>query len=374
MKLHEYLAKDLFESKGVPVPRRHLVKTADEARIAAQALGGPVVLKAQVLIAGRGKAGGILSALTPEEAHRKAEKLLNFRIKGIPVTSILVEERIEISKELYLALTIDRSERKPVLIASGEGGVDLEELAQSKPEAIVKKHLEPLLGLRAFEARQVSKAIGLSGDIASNFVTMALKFYALFEELDCDLLESNPLALTADQKLVAADARITLDDNASYRHPQYRRSVEELTPLEGLASQKGFSFVELDGDIGVIGNGAGLVMATLDMVSHYGGKPANFLDVGGGARAEEVKQAMELVLGHPRVRAVLVNILGGITRCDEVAQGMVDALREAKAKIPLVVRLVGTNEAEGRHILSTAGISYLDSMEQAARAAIATLK
>jgi succinyl-CoA synthetase beta subunit len=274
------------------------------------------------------------------------------------------------AKELYIGFTVDRAKRRVVLIASSEGGVDLEELAQTSPGKIFRQEVNPILGLHPYQAREAADAIGLKGKTASDFVSIAQKIFGIFETVDADLAESNPLAVRSDGSLVALDARLTLDDNALYRHPEYKQVDEELTPIERAAQSAGLAFVQLDGDIGIIGNGAGLVMGTLDVVAYFGGKPANFLDMGGGSNAESVYTAVKLCLQQKNLRAVFVNILGGITKCDEVANGLVKALRESEVRIPFTVRMVGTNEEEGRRILSENGIAFLDSMETAAQAVV----
>ncbi|HZW57451.1 MAG TPA: ADP-forming succinate--CoA ligase subunit beta [Nitrososphaerales archaeon] len=370
MKIHEYQARELFEKQAIPVPRGSLCKTPEEARAAASTIGKPVVVKSQILVAGRGKAGGIKLVQNPEEAYSVAKSLLGAKIKGIIVNSVLVVEAVKAEKELYLGFTVDRAKRCVSLIASAEGGMDLEELAKTKPDKIYTTQIDPILGLHSFEAREAAEAIGLTGKTASQFSSICEKVYSIFNSVDADLTESNPLAVMGDGSLIALDARITLDDNSLYRHPEYSVADEELSPLEREASESGFAFVQLDGDIGIIGNGAGLVMATLDVVAHFGGRPANFLDMGGGSNAEIVYRAVKLCLEQKNLKAVFVNILGGITKCDDVASGLVRALNGSKIKVPFTVRMVGTNEEEGRRILSGAGIAYLDSMETAAQAVV----
>jgi succinyl-CoA synthetase beta subunit len=370
LKIHEYQARELFERAGIPVPRGELCRTPEEVRIAASNIGRPVAVKSQILVAGRGKAGGIKLASTPEEAYEVARELLGSVIKGIKVNSVLLVEAVKSQKELYLGFTVDRARRKVALITSAEGGVDLEELARSKPEKIFRREIDPLLGLHAFEARDAASSIGLAGKTAGEFVGICQKAFSIFEKVDADLLESNPLAIASESgNLIALDSRITLDDNAKFRHPEYEQLDEEQTPLEREAAAAGLAFVQLEGNIGIIGNGAGLVMATLDVVAHFGGKPANFLDMGGGSRADDVYKAVKICLEQQNLRSVFLNVLGGITKCDEVAQGLVSALKDSKNKVPFVVRMVGTNEEEGRHILAENGISYLDSMELAAEEA-----
>jgi succinyl-CoA synthetase beta subunit len=367
LKIHEYQARELFEKEGIPVPNGALCKTAEEARKAAESIGKPVVIKSQILVAGRGKAGGIKPAGSPSEAFAISQELLGSIIKGIKVTSVLVVEQVKAEKELYLGFTVDRARRRIALITSSEGGIDLEELARTKPDKIFRREIDPIIGLHSFEARDAAISIGLRGKTANEFTTICQKVFSIFMRVDADLCESNPLAIdSSTDSLVALDARITLDDNAIFRHPDYRQVDEELSPLEREAQLAGLAFVQLDGDIGIIGNGAGLVMATLDVVAHFGGRPANFLDMGGGSRADEVYKAVKICLEQKNLNAVFLNVLGGITKCDEVALGLVRALKESSSKVPFVVRMVGTNEEEGRKILEENQISFLDSMETAA--------
>ncbi|MFQ5712264.1 MAG: ADP-forming succinate--CoA ligase subunit beta [Candidatus Geothermarchaeales archaeon] len=378
MKLYEYESKRIFTQHKIPIPQGEVASTPQEARGIAEEIGGPVVVKSQVLVAGRGKAGGIRSADTPEEAEAIAKELLGYSIKGFRVDRVLVEERASIARELYLSITLDRSQRRLTFLASREGGVDVEELALGSPESIIKLAVNPYLGLRNFEARYLSKALGFLGAEASAVDSTAKAFYNIAAEWDCELVESNPFALTTDGRFVALDARMIVDDNALFRHPNLMERMKEerrgMTELEVKAAEAGFSYVELDGDIGVVGNGAGLTMASMDAVSLYGGKPACFLDLGGGARAERVAKAVEIQLSHPKVKAILVNILGGITRCDEVAKGIVEALRAFGEPKPIVVRMIGTREDEGRKILLENGLSYLESMDEAAKEVVEAIR
>lgn len=368
MKIHEYQARELFQAEGIPVPKGALCRTPEEVQRAAESIGKPVVVKSQILVAGRGKAGGIKLAQDPSEAFRISQQLLGSMIKGIKVNSVLVVEAIKPQQELYLGFTVDRAKRRIALITSAEGGIDLEELARTKPEKIYRREIDPIIGLHAFEARDAALSIGLKGKTANEFTTICRQIFSIFKRVDADLCESNPLALDSSSGLLTAlDARITLDDNAIFRHPEYKQVDEELSPLEREAQSAGLAFVQLEGDIGIIGNGAGLVMATLDVVAHFGGKPANFLDMGGGSRADEVYKAVKICLEQKNLHAVFLNVLGGITKCDEVALGLVRALEESDSKVPFVVRMVGTNEEEGRKILTENHISYLDSMETAAQ-------
>lgn len=370
MKIHEYQARQLFEERHIPIPRGSLCKTADDVRTAASNIGRPVVVKAQILVAGRGKAGGVKLASTAQEAYEVAKEMIGSTIKGIKVDSVLVVEAETPKSELYIGFTIDRSKRRVTLIASSDGGVDLEELAKTSPEKILRKEIDPMIGLHDYQARNAAEEIGLKGRTANEFASICKKIFEIFQTVDADLAESNPLAVRSDGSLVALDARITLDDNALFRHSEYEEAEEEMSEIEREARESGLAYVQLDGDIGIIGNGAGLVMGTLDVVAHYGGRPANFLDMGGGSSADVVYDAFRVCLKQSNLKAAFVNILGGITKCDDVANGLVKALKESPAKIPIVVRMVGTNEEEGRRILAENGIAFLDSMETAAQSVV----
>ena len=369
MKLFEFEAKEILKSRGAPVPRSVLIEKGSnvEEILRRSGLKPPLVVKSQVLVAGRGKAGGIRRVDSLEEAVATVMELFEKPIKGLKPNYILVEEAIEHSQELYVAIIIDRNERKPLVLASSQGGVDIEEIARKSPESIVRKHVNPWVGLRSYEARWVGKKIGLSGGVLSSFASFLSTMYRVFEELDADLVESNPLAVT-DQGVIPLDARIIVDDNSLYRHPELasrREDSSEYTYWERKAREAGLAFVELDGDIGIIGNGAGLTMATMDLVHAFGGRPANFLDIGGGASADVMRRAVELLLEFPKAKKIFINIFGGITRCDEVARGIVEAVKGLGGpKKPIVVRLSGTNEEEGRKILSEAGFqAFTDPVE-----------
>ncbi len=372
MKLHEYQSKQLFARYGIPIPQGEVASTPAEARAIAQKLGKAVVVKAQVLVGGRGKAGGIRLAHNPDEAEKVASDILAMEIKGIPVRKVLVDEALEISRELYLGVVIDRTQGKPVMMASSEGGVDIEEVARRSPEKIIKITVDPFLGLRPYQARELALGIGLDRAFLNAFTSIAIGLYRCFTENDASLAEINPLALTRDGRLLAADAKVIIDDNALFRHPDLAamRPLEEDTPSEREARAHGISYVQLDGDIGCMVNGAGLAMATMDTIKLYGGNPANFLDIGGGARAEQVAAGLKIILSDPKVKAVLINIFGGITRCDEVARGILEAIKEVEVKVPIVVRLVGTNEEEGRRLLAEANLITAVSMSEAAEKAV----
>lgn len=372
MKFYEYEAKQVFSSYGIPIPRGGVASSPSEAREIASSIGKPVVLKVQVLVGGRGKAGGIKFASSPDEAEKIASELLGSTFKGFRVNKILVEEKLSIKSEFYLGITIDRAARRFVAIASSEGGVDIEEVARTHPHLIAKEHIDPLIGFHTFMARNMLKRLGLEHSLINPMASCLRKLYDILVDYDAELIEINPLVLTSDGKLIAVDARLNIDQDALFRHKELmdKISLRDLTPMEIEAKRAGLSYVELDGDIGIIGNGAGLVMTTLDLVKMHGGFPANFLDVGGGASEEAIAKALQILLNHTRVKVILVNILGGITRCDVVAKGIVSALKSSSIKKPIVIRLVGTNEDEGRRILNEAGIPALTSIEEATSLAV----
>ena len=374
MKLFEHEAKAIFLKHGIPTPLGKLANSPTKAREVTMQLHTPVVIKAQVTVAGRGKAGGILFANSPTEAEVATKKLLSKRIKGTKVQSILIEEKTSILKELYFGITIDRSTRSYVAVASSEGGMEIEEVAATMPEKIIKVSIDPLYGFRSYHACQIAKKLGYKGRQMLDLATIFHKQYEVTLNYDAELAEMNPVVETSEGKFVAVDTRLIIDDNALYRHPEFKKRLTEieaeLTSQELEARKNGLAYVTLDGNIGVVGNGAGLVMATLDAIKLYGGHPANFLDVGGGATADRIVAALNLVFSDPRVNVVFVNILGGITRCDEVARGILEARRRTGFLKPVVIRLVGTNEEEGKRILTDAGFHVLDSMEEAAEKAM----
>jgi succinyl-CoA synthetase beta subunit len=371
MKLFEYEAKNILTKYGIPVPQGGLATSTGEAREVATRLKLPVVVKAQVLVAGRGKAGGILFAGSIEEAEKTSEKLLNMQIKGMPVKSVWIEEKILVKRELYFGITTDRFNQRYIAIASAVGGMDIEEVASKTPENVIKTSIEPELGLAPFQTVEIAKKLGYSGTQLSELGKVLGRLYRAGMDYDAELIEMNPLVETIDGEFVAADARIIVDDNALFRHQEYKKRLlegeSELSREELEAMKEDLAYVKLDGNVGVIGNGAGLVMATLDTIQYYGGKPANFLDVGGGAPSEKTALALRLVLSDPNVKALFVNILGGITRCDEVARGIIEAKEKVGVTKPMVIRLVGTNEEEGKRILKEAGVHVLESMEEAAQ-------
>ena len=376
MKLYEYEAKTILKTYGIPRPRGEIASNPTEVRETAASLKPPLVIKAQVLVAGRGKAGGILFADTIEEAEKAAQELLGKQVKGVSVKKILVEEKIPIVKELYFGLTVDRFERRYVMIASAHGGMEIEEIAAKTPNAIIKTLINPQEGFREADAKQVAGQLGYSGKQLDELARILNQLYRAGMDYDAELIEMNPLAETADGAFVALDARLIIDDNALFRHPEFEKlfftEERENTLQEIEAEKNGLSYIKLDGNVGVVGNGAGLVMATLDMIQLFGGNAADFLDLGGGAPVEKISAALMLVLSDPNVKAVLVNILGGITHCDDVARAIVDAKRNGSK--PFVIRLVGTNDEEGKRILNEAGIPVLDSMEDAAKRAVQIVK
>lgn len=372
MKLHEYQSKAIFAENNIPIPRGHVASTASEARSIAHELGGRVVVKAQVLVGGRGKAGGVRLADSPLEAEDLATQILGMDIKGLPVRKVLVDEAVEPVSEIYLGVTNDRTISCPVMIASSEGGVDIEEVARSDPEKIVRAAIDPLLGLQDFQARYLASAIELPRGYWKEFIKICLGLFKAYKQTDSTLAEINPLVITKDEKLLALDGKIVLDDNGLFRHPELveMRNIDEEEPVEREARMYGLSYVKLDGEIGCLVNGAGLAMATMDLTKLAGGEPANFLDIGGGASAEKVTVALRIILSDPNVKALLVNVFGGITRCDEVARGILSAIDAEKPKIPMVIRLVGTNEAEGRRLLADANMITASTLKEAARLAV----
>lgn len=376
MKLFEYEAKTILAKYKIPIPKGVYATSPTQAEEIAKQISKACVVKAQVLVAGRGKAGGILFANEPSQVKSATERLLNTKIKDISVRSVLIEEKLSIKKELYFGFTVDRANKSYVAIASSAGGIDIEEVAATMPEKIVKTFVNPFIGFRSFHARQIAKKLGYEGGQLLELATIFQQLYNVAMDYDAELAEMNPLVETSEGKFVAADARIIVDDNSLYRHPEFneRESEEEFSAEELEARKSGLAYVKLDGNIGVIGNGAGLVMATLDAIQLQGGKPANFLDVGGGATADQMASALNIVLSNPQVEVVFINILGGITRCDEIAKGILEAKKRVGFTKPMVIRLVGTNETEGRRILTKAGIHVLDTMEEAAKKAVEIIK
>lgn len=385
MNLHEYQSKTIFAQFGIPTPKGKIATSPDEAYRIAREMGSTVVVKAQVLTGGRGKAGGVKLARTPEEAHDHAEKILGMSIRGLVVHKVLIDPGVEIASELYLAVTNDRNARKPLFMASAAGGMDIEQVNRETPERIVREHINPYLGLRDYQTRNLASGIRLPREHWKAFTEIAHNLYRCFTDNDATLAEINPLAILKSNEIVALDGKMSIDDSALFRHPQLAemRDLQAEPSEETRARGAGLSYVKLDGDIGCMVNGAGLAMTTMDItkdiaarLGYDGSGPANFLDIGGGARAEKVATAMRIILSDPKVKAILLNIFGGITRGDEVARGILQAWEEVKPSVPMVVRLVGTNAEEGRAILDDARISniqsattLLEAAEKAVRAA-----
>jgi succinyl-CoA synthetase beta subunit len=358
MDLLEYQGKQLFGKHGVPVPDGRPALTVEEAVAAGEELGYPVVVKAQVLIGGRGKAGGVKLAKDKAELEEHANAILGMDIKGFTVHELYIEKASEIDEEYYAAILLDRTARKPMAMLSRKGGMDIEAVADEDPSAIAIAHIDPLLGFRDFYGRELAFEAQLADDVVAPVAAMLGKLYETFVAEDATLVEVNPLLITKERKVVALDAKVTIDGNALFRHPETAemRNPAAEDPQEQMAHERGLTYVKLDGNIGILGNGAGLVMSTLDVVSQAGGKPANFLDAGGGSKADAIVDAVEVILSNEKVTAVLFNIFGGITRCDEVANGLVTAFKQLEPEVPFVVRLDGTNDEEGRKILADANL------------------
>ncbi len=371
MNLHEYQSKLRFAEFGIPIPNGKVAHSPQQAYEIAKELNSPVVVKAQVLTGGRGKAGGVRLAQTPEEAERHADAILGMEIKGHKVLKVLVDPASVIQKEIYLGITNDRAARKPVIMASAEGGMDIEEVNRVAPEKIIREHIDPFLGLRDYQVRNLAYGIELPRDLWKPFMKIAQALYRCYVESDATLAEINPLVIDGEGQLLAVDGKMSIDDNALFRHPDLAemRDTSAEPEAETRARAAGLSYIKLDGTIGCMVNGAGLAMATMDMTKLFGGEPANFLDIGGGAKAETVAMALRIILSDPNVKAVLLNIFGGITRCDEVARGILAALAEVQVDLPMVVRLVGTNEDEGRALLEEARIPRMVTAKTLAEAA-----
>jgi len=373
VKLHEYQSKQILSKYGVPIPAGRVAATAAEAKQIAEELGGRVVIKSQVLVGGRGKAGGVRLARSAREVEELAAEILGMEIKGLPVRKVLVDEAANIETEIYLGITNDRSARKPVMMASAAGGVDIEDVARETPEKIVKVHIDPLLGLRDYQARDLAAGIDLPRNHWRSFGQIASALWQAYLNCDATLVEINPLVITAEGRLLAVDGKMIIDDNALFRHSDLAemRDLDIEADAEIEARKYGLSYIKLDGAIGCMVNGAGLAMTTMDIIKLFGGEPANFLDIGGGASADKVKAALRIILADPNVKSVLLNVFGGITRGDEVARGILSALSEVKTSVPMVVRLVGTKAEEGRQILADANLITAESLVDAARKAIA---
>jgi len=375
MNLHEYQSKRIFAQYDIPVPSGKVAATPAEAKAIAQEMGGRVVVKSQVLTGGRGKAGGIKLANNPDEAEELAEKILAMHIKGLPVRKVLIDPAAHIASEIYLGITNDRAARKPVLMASAAGGVEIEEVARVTPEKIIRTHIDPLMGLRDYQARDVAIGMDLPREQWSQFIFIARKLWEVYRDNDATLAEINPLVITEEGKLVALDGKMSIDDNALAvgRHPKLEEmrdlDVEEASEIE--AKQHDLSYIKLDGNIGCMVNGAGLAMTTMDVIKLYGGSPANFLDIGGGAGPDKVAAAFRIILKEPNVKAILINIFGGITRCDDVARGILTAMEEVGVRVPMVVRFVGTNAKEGRELLANANMGTAKTLTDAAQKVVA---
>jgi succinyl-CoA synthetase beta subunit len=381
MKIHEYQAKAILAEFGVPVPRGRVAGTPAEARTIASELGGTVVVKAQIHAGGRGKGGGVKLAKSPEEAERVASQILGMLLKthqtgpeGQRVKRVLVEEGMDIRQELYLGIVIDRKAGLPVIMASAAGGMEIEEVARTRPDAILKVHLDPATGIQGFHARKLAFGLGLHGDQVKAAVDFVSKLYRAFEAKDCSLAEINPLVIAGDGRLLALDAKMNFDDNALLRHPEIRelRDLDEESPLEVEASKFNLNYIKLDGSVGCMVNGAGLAMATMDIIKLAGGEPANFLDVGGGASAEQIQSAFRILISDANVKAVLINIFGGILRCDRLAEGVIKAVTALGVTLPIVIRMEGTNVELGRRMLAESGLNFLsaDGMKDAAQKAV----
>ena len=366
MNIHEYQAKEILSGYDIPVPRGRVCLTADQVERAAKMMGGRCVVKAQIYAGGRGKAGGVKLVHHPEQAQELAKDLFSRKLitpqtgpDGLRVRRILVEEAVEIAREFYLSITLDRAVSRYILIASAEGGVEIEEVAAKSPEKIHKLTIDPYTGLRSYQARKIALALGLTGSLCEDCVQLILSLYRACLEKDCSLVEINPLVVTRAGWLMAMDAKITFDDNAVFRHREYPDMVDysQLDALEITASKYDLAYIKLDGSVGCLVNGAGLAMATLDVLNEFGGKPANFLDVGGGANREKVAEAFKIILQDPDVKGVFVNIFGGIMRCDVIAQGVIEAAREVHCPLPIVVRMDGSQVEEGKRLLTESGLN-----------------
>lgn len=371
MRLYEYQAKDIFNRYGIKIPRGIVTDTAEKIEFDTT----PSVVKAQVLVGGRGKSGGIKFVDNREDVKKTVQQLLSTNIKGEQVKKVLVEERLHIEHEFYLGITLDKDRRIPVALASTNGGMDIEEVAINSPESIIKRYIDPLFGFWDFDARKIAKDIGISGSDLMEVTSVLSALYSIFKEYDAELVEINPFVRTAEGIFFAADAKILIDDNALFRHAEFEEQVkQEYSDLELKAKMKNIAYVGLDGDIGIIGNGAGLVMATIDTVQLYGGNPANFCDLGGGASKNRVIDAIDIVLSNKNVKGIFINIMGGITRCDEIAKGIIEYKSRKRIDIPFVIRMVGTKEDEGRKICESNGIPVMSTMDEAAKTIIRLVK
>ena len=379
MNIHEFQAKEVFSRYGIPVPKGIVATTPDEAKSATAELGGQSVVKAQIHAGGRGKSGGVQLVRSPDEASEVAQKMLGSSLvtpqtgpEGAPIERLLIEELADIKQELYVALTIDRGHRGPAMLVSTQGGMDIEEVASNNPEDIHTEPIDPLSGMMPFQTRRMVRQLGLDPSVASEAAKVLSGLYRVFVENDCSLVEINPLIITGDGRVMALDAKISLDDDSMFRHADLLeyRDISQEDPLESQASDLDIAYINLDGDVGCLVNGAGLAMATLDVTNAAGAAPANFLDVGGGATPEKVSSAVKIILSDPKVKRVLINIFGGILRCDIAGEGIVLAYKETGSTTPLVVRMLGTNVAEGKEILGASGLPvvFVDTLTEAANA------
>ncbi len=373
MKIHEFQAKEIFAAYGIPVPRERVAATPAEAATAAREIGLPVVIKAQVLVGGRGKAGGVKKADSAETVEPVAAGILGMDIKGLKVNKVLVSECADIKAEYYVGIIVDRTSRKPVLMASAAGGVEIEEVARTSPERILKVQIDPGMGLLSFQARNAGMALFDDVKLARDFTAIAQKLYRIFVEKDCSLIEINPLVQLSSGALLALDAKINFDDNADFRHKEWEamRDLSAEEPKEVEAKAAGLSYIKLTGNVGCVVNGAGLAMATMDLIKRYGGEPANFLDVGGSSSPEKMVTAMRIILSDPNVKVILVNIFGGITRCDDIAAGLIQAQQQADIRVPIVARLTGTNADKAKDILKGSPVTGAESMTDAVKRAVA---
>lgn len=386
MNIHEYQAKEILKRYGVPVPEGEVAATPEEAKAAAIKLGGGIcVVKAQIHAGGRGKGGGVKLARNPEDAEQKAREILGKKLvthqtgpDGREVKRVLVEQGLNIARELYLALVLDRAQSRVSIICSSEGGVEIEEVAEKHPEKILRETIDPVIGLAGFQCRRLAYALEIPGELIGKMTAVMQALHRVFDEADCSIAEVNPLIITKEGQVMALDAKMNFDTNALYRHKDILalRDLNEEDPREIEASKYDLSYISLDGNIACMVNGAGLAMATMDIIKLYGGEPANFLDVGGGASKEKVSQAFRILLADSRVRGVLINIFGGIMRCDVLAQGIVEAAREMSIKVPLVVRMEGTNVVQGKKILADSGLAIIpaETMAEAAEKIVAAVK
>ena len=372
MKLHEYQSKQIFKRYGIPIPKGRVAGTAGEVKQIAEEYGTNVIVKSQVLVGGRGKAGGIRLVKSPKEAQEAATAILGMEIKGLPVRKVLVDEAVSIVKEFYIGIANDRIKQMPVLMASESGGMDIEEVAAKTPEKITKVYIDPILGLKEFQLRDAAIGIDLPRAFWKPFTEIGQALWKVYQDCDTTLVEINPMVISSDNKLIALDAKIIIDDNALFRHPDLAelRDLDVEEPSEIEARKFEVTFIKMQGNIGCMVNGAGLAMATMDILNLFGGEASNFLDIGGGASSEKVAASLRIILSDPKVKAILVNVFGGITRCDVVAKGIINAASEVDVKVPMVIRLVGTNEEEGRQILKKSKFISAETLVEAAKFAV----